>query len=121
MNTGTGENLAIYSEDYAHVEIKSETMPTQSPTETVLRLVEENSFHEEQVGASSIFDYRGENQPVINFENPALWPKMLDNNRIILITKGPVQVKLNLFPETMTRRFNANHYIRKIDNGEESP
>ena len=56
-----GEYLAIVSEDHADAEIESETMPSQSPTDTVLRLVEENSFHLEQVRASSIFDYPGEN------------------------------------------------------------
>ena len=116
-----GENMATHYEDYADVEVKSETVLSQSPTETAVRQVGETSLHDEQVGASSIFDFPDENQPVVNLEDPALWPKNSDANRIILITKGPVQAKLNLFPETMNRRFSAKHYVRKLDNGEELP
>jgi len=86
------------SEEHADVEMKSETM--LPPTET---------------------SFTNENPPFINFDDPALWPKISDPNRIILITKGPVQVKQYLFPETMSRRFNAKHYVRILENGEESP
>ena len=68
-----------------------------------------------------MLDFSDENQPFINFEDPTLWPKNSDSNRIILITKGPVQEKQNLYPETMNRRFSVKHYVRKLDNGGEYP
>ena len=88
------------SNDNDDVGIESEAIPP--PTETELSGVYNNSFHQEpvQVGVS----FTDENQSAINFDDPALWPKNSDSSRIFLITKGPVQVKQNLFPETMNRR-----------------
>jgi hypothetical protein len=117
IHDGNGNGITN-SEDHADVEMKSETM--LPPNETALT-GEYNSFHEEPVQIGVSFTDENENQPFINFDDPALWPTNSDSNRIILITKGPVRVKQNLFPETMNRRFNAKHYVRTLENGEKSP
>ena len=119
--TGIHENISIatYAEGFAGVEMRLEAVV--SPTETALENRDDHNFQEEPVEQVPYFDFPDVNQQLINFEDPALWPKNSDSTRIILVTKGPVQTKQTLFPETMNRRFNAKHYVRKLDNGEESP
>ena len=54
-------------------------------------------------------------------DDPSLWPsEVTDNIRLILVKKGPVQVKQRdcLFPLTNGRRFSENYYERVLCNNQ---
>ncbi|KAH9519342.1 hypothetical protein Btru_075293 [Bulinus truncatus] len=73
--TGIHENISIatYSEGFAGVEMRLEAVV--SPTETALENRDDHTFKKETVEQVPYFDFPDVNQQLINFEDPALWPK----------------------------------------------
>ena len=104
--TGCHENIVTYSEDSVGVDMQSETM--FSSRETSSKDKDDHSMREEPVRASLTFNFPREKHR-INLLDPALWPKNLDLNRIISVSKESLQTKPILFKETTNRRINAKH------------